>query len=1354
MTPRSRSFRACVAASVLLWAGSCAAQSGGTLPVDAAGRSLNLDFETGTLQDWTADGPAFANAVVEGDAVNRRRGDMKSEHQGRFWANSFENCGGDGPHGRLSSASFVATKPWASFLIGAGAHVGTRLELVRDDTKKVFFEARGDETENMKRVVADLSKVQGLAIFIRLVDEDSTGWGHVNFDDFRLHDDKPEVPARPGAMVADRYEHSGLSPVEAARAMTLPPGFKVDLIAGEPDVVQPIALAIDDKGRLWVAEAYSYPHRAKPEDARDRILIFEDKDGDGTFETRKVFADKLNLVSGIEVGFGGVFVGAAPEFLFIPDKDGDDKPDGPPVVLLDGWGLNDTHETLNSFAWGPDGWLYGCHGVFTFSKVGKPGTPDDQRTPINAGIWRYHPKKQRFEVFAHGTSNPWGIDWDATGQMFLTSCVIPHLYQVIPGGRYERQAGSHDNPYTYEDLKTVADHRHYLGATPWSGNGKSDTMGGGHAHSGAFIVQGDNWPAEYRGSILMNNIHGARLNRDTLAPKGSGFVGSHARDFLFANDSWSQVVSLKHGPNGSLFMIDWYDKNQCHRVEAGAHDRTNGRIFRVTYGAPGAGGTAGLLDGVLIPVKDDPWLSRHALRRLHEKGEATKQELEGLATGAFSTFKLPPPIGGSLDSPLPKVPQTYRLGPQARLRSLWSLHAAGGLSAGEVALGFADDSPVIRAWTVRLAVEDGDPSPAVIGKFTELAKSDPAPVVRLALAAALQRIKPEDRWEILGNLVAHAEDAEDMNIPCMVWYAAEPLAAIDPNRAVSLAMTAKLPKVLPFMTRRVAAIGTDQAIAMLVVHLGRAERAEQRSAFLGGLEEALKGRRQVRMPAAWPEVAERLAGDNDEAIRSRATTLGATFGDVASMASLRKVLNDPKSSLPSRQEALAALLKARDPKLVATLRSLVAEASPLRAPAIRGLAAFDDEDTPKTILDAYSLLPATEKRDALNTLASRPDFAKAMLAAVEKKTLPATDLSADLIRQLRNLKDDSVNSRIAEVWGAVREADADKAKLIARYRGVIRAGYTERPDPMLGRAVFNKTCSQCHTLFGAGGKVGPELTGSNRADLEYVLSNVLDPNALIGKDYLAHVIATADGRVLTGIIRSEDKDAITLVTANETLTVPKGDIEARKVSDKSMMPDDIWTPLKDHEVRSLVAYLASPNQVPALATPETAATFFNGKDLSGWQGDTKLWSVQTARSWARPRGLSRNEFLRSDLAAGDFKLTLKVKLVNDEGNSGIQFRSEALPDGEMKGDQADVGPGWWGKLYEENGRGLLWKESGEAHVRKGEWNEYEVSAEGSKVVTKINGHKCVDLDDPLGARRGSSPCNCTPAWRPRCDSRT
>ena len=221
-----------------------------------------------------------------------------------------------------------------------------------------------------------------------------------------------------------------------------------------------------------------------------------------------------------------------------------------------------------------------------------------------------------------------------------------------------------------------------------------------------------------------------------------------------------------------------------------------------------------------------------------------------------------------------------------------------------------------------------------------------------------------------------------------------------------------------------------------------------------------------------------------------------------------------------------------------------------------------------------------ERRDALNTLGSRREWARALLAAVEADKVPRGDLTADLVRQLRNLRDKDVDARIQKVWGSVRETTADRARNIARFKAMLTAKASRPPDASLGRAVFARTCQQCHTLFGVGGKVGPDLTGSNRADLDYVLSNVLDPSALIGRDYLAHTIATEDGRVLTGIIRGEDKDTITLVTANETIVLPKTEVAERRQSEQSMMPEDLWTPLSEHEVRSLVRYLASPAQVP------------------------------------------------------------------------------------------------------------------------------------------------------------------------------
>ncbi|WP_254053661.1 PVC-type heme-binding CxxCH protein [Singulisphaera sp. GP187] len=1299
--------------SPLLFAARTEGADLGVAPTDRAGKPLNFDFEAGSLKGWTAEGDAFAGQPIQGDVVKSRRSDMKSGHAGNFWVGTYER-NGDQVQGTLTSLPFQVTQPFASFLVAGGSSPETCVQLVRKENGQVVSRVSGDDTEELKRVVVDLTPYRGQELVVRLVDKQSGGWGHLNFDDFRLHATRPVADPRRVLAAPDAFLHAGLPPAEAAAAMTVPDGFKVTLFAGEPDVHQPIGFTIDDRGRLWVAEAHSYPIRLPDDQAHDTILIFEDTNGDGKFDSKKVFADKLNLVSGIEVGFGGVWVGAAPQLLFIPDKDGDDRPDGPPQVLLDGWGYQDTHETLNSFTWGPDGWLYGCHGVFTHSRVGKPGTPDEQRVPINAGIWRYHPTKHQFEVFSQGTSNPWGIDFNEHGQAFETACVIPHLYQMIQGGRYERQAGPHFNPYTYDDIKTIADHRHYLGANPHAGNGRSGDAGGGHAHAGAMIYLGGAWPDKYRGSLFMNNIHGGRLNRDVLVPRGSGFVGQHAPDFLMANDSWSQIINLKYGPDGQVYFIDWYDRQQCHDHNIHIHDRTNGRIYKVSY--QGSSHSPVNLDKatdaslVKLQTHANDFFARHARRILQERG-AKPEVREGLHAL----------IDQDKD-------------PIHRLRGLWTLQAAGGLNEAEIKTFLGDRDPYLRAWTVQFASET-PPSQSVLGWLAERAKTDASPVVRLYLASALQRIPGADRWEILGALTQWSEDAGDHNLPLMEWYAAEPLAVADPARALRLATEAKIPTLLPFMARRIGAIGTPEAIALLVETLERVDRPELQLAFLQGLNDALKGRRQVGRPAAWPAAFAKLAKATDPAVRSLSTSLGVTFGDVSALEAMRKTLADPRAEVALRQNALTALVKIKDAGAVPTLQVLVADPA-FRSPALRALAAFDDPKTPEVVLSGYAKFTPTEKRDALNTLAARVDFARPLLAAVGKGTVSSADLSADLIRQLRNHKDKDVDAQIAKHWGAVRETTEDKAKLIATTKAKLAARPRQAPDPALGRAVFAKTCQQCHTLFGVGGKVGPELTGSNRSDLDYLLSNVLDPSALIGKDYLAHVIATADGRVLTGILRDEDKDALTIVTANETVTVPKAEVEDRRPSEKSMMPDDLFTPLSDHEVRSLVAYLASAAQVPMLATAENVTSFFNGRDLTGWQGEPTLWTVENGEIVGKTAGLKQNTFLRSDLLCSDFKLTLQVKLVANQGNSGIQFRSQAAPHDEVKGYQADIGPDWWGKVYEELGRGLLWKESGERYVKMGEWNTYEIVAVGSKIKTAINGKACADLDDPTGARRG------------------
>lgn len=418
------------------------------------------------------------------------------------------------------------------------------------------------------------------------------------------------------------------------------------------------------------------------------------------------------------------------------------------------------------------------------------------------------------------------------------------------------------------------------------------------------------------------------------------------------------------------------------------------------------------------------------------------------------------------------------------------------------------------------------------------------------------------------------------------------------------------------------------------------------------------------------------------------------------------------------------------------LVKLVAEPA-MRAAAIRGLAAYDEPKAAAALLIAYPSLSVAEKRDAVATLASRPSYAAVLLDAIGAKAIPAADVPAETVRQLRNLNDAALTKRIGEVWGQLRESPAERKQLMADWRAKLTAPYQGQHDLARGRAVFAKVCQQCHTLYGVGGKVGPDITGANRGDLNYLMENIFDPSAVIPKEYAATRLELADGRVVTGIVKEETKTALTVVTATETLTIPAADVEKRTASDQSMMPDDLTKQVSEADIKVLFAYLRHPQQVPLLATPENQAEFFNGKDLSGWVGDTSLWRVENGEIVGVTKtGLKRNEFLKSAMEVTDFKLTLQMKLTPNKENSGIQFRSEPLPDGEMKGPQADAGAGWWGKLYEESGRGLLWKESGEKHVKPDQWNEYVIEAKGSKVRTWINGQLCVDLDDAKLSRRG------------------
>src|SRR5262249_18036235 len=575
-------------------------------------------------------------------------------------------------------------------------------------------------------------------------------------------------------------------PAEAPGKMTVPTGFHVSLFAGEPDVVQPIAFTFDDRGRIWVVECLSYPKWSLDGTGHDRVTMFEDTDGDGKHDVRHVVYDKGSNLSGIELGHGGIWLCSTPNLVFIPCDINADKPvpTGKPQIILDGWNVKDTkHNIFNSLIWGPDGWLYGCNGIQSRSFVGKPGTPAKDRIEMNCGVWRYHPTRGVFEVVCHGTTNPFGLDYDEYGELFITNCVIKHLFHVIPGAHYDRMYGEDINPHSYALMHSIADYIHWGGGDWTTSRGNKpehSDAGGGHAHVGAMVYLGDNFPDEYRNSLFTCNLHGNRLNRDLLKRSGSGYKAERGKDFMFANDPWFRGIAIHQGPDGGVFVSDWCDTGECHNYDKA--DITNGRIHKIVYRTPTPwkGDLSKLKDLELIKLQlhQNDWFARHARRILHERSVANQ---------------LDPRTGVHIREALKNVPD-----PIHRLRYAWTLHQLDDPLAGPALVNSDDNPGPVQAWGVRLWMErvaDAINSTGVdyrdlIGQTRTYVR----PECRLAMASGLRRLpvdKREPRLSLLLQATKEA-DANDPNLPLMIWYATEPLASRNKDETRKLLRSAKI----------------------------------------------------------------------------------------------------------------------------------------------------------------------------------------------------------------------------------------------------------------------------------------------------------------------------------------------------------------------------------------------------------------------------------------------------------------------------------------------------------------------------------------------------------------------------------
>ncbi len=949
------------------------------------------------------------------------------------------------------------------------------------------------------------------------------------------------------------------APEEMVKLIELPPGFNATLFAGEPAVQQPICMDFDDRGRLWVAECYTYSGGAYETKLQDRVIILEDTDGDGKHDSRKVFWDKGFMLTSLTWGFGGLWILHDGTLSFIPDRNGDDIPDSEPVVMLDGWSKDCGHNFVSGLIWGPDGWLWGRHGIVDTSFPGVPGTPLEDRAAMNCGVWRYHPTKHTVEVVCNGTTNPWGLDYNEDGQFFMTNNVQGHLWHVIPGAHYQRMYGQDFNPYAFELMDMTADHYHWDTKTKWneSRDGVANDLGGGHSHVGALIYQGDNFPEEYRGRIFMCNTHGRRLNVNRLERHGSGYIGKSEPDFMIVKTPWFRGIDIKTGPEGAMYVSDWSDNGECHDHD-GIH-RTSGRIYRIAYGTPTLSQSRkavlqsrnrlGFLNEDWISKGD--WFGRHARR--------IRQEL--LADGDLS--------GRSLASQVKCDSASHLL----------FTEAFGGNSGEQIELALQSENTDVLAAAIYLATS-AERQTAHAEAIREIAARPQPANVLLSLASALQKLEISERSALSSAILGCSENArtiaDENNLTLMIWYGIEPVV-IDKDL---LTLLDSNPKLQQFAVQRLAyeisAKPTVAESALRFIGAKAASRLDEKEAvaarLLTSFRLGLAGRAKVKTPRNWEVIERQLRTAKSQEVLRAVDALAVLFGDGAALADLRSLAANGNMDAVAREQAIAALAQAKDGDSVPILVNLINDRGVADA-AITALMSFDHPNTANELLSRLAGLRDGNRSLAIDTMASRESYALDLIKAVEAGRLDARELTAAQVRQLLALGNDHIKTVLEAKWGVVQETPEARIAAIEKWKQELTPEYLASADREKGAALFKKSCATCHKLFGEGKTIAPDLTGANRSNLEYLLMNIIDPSSVVPKQFTTSVVALKDGRVITGVVVSETEQTLVIQTDKEQLSVARSDVEDSKNTGKSLMPDGMLDPLTPEQVRDLFSFM-------------------------------------------------------------------------------------------------------------------------------------------------------------------------------------
>lgn len=1024
--------------------------------------------------------------------------------------------------------------------------------------------------------------------------------------DFPIYKNKPS-----GRQLSGQHAPAStpaLPASDAQKQFVVPQGFEVRLFAAEPMVVNPVAMTWDDRGRLWVVELYEYPMGSKPgEKGRDRIKILEDVDADGRADTVKVFADGFNLATGILLANDGVYLGQAPHLLFLQDTNGDDKADKQTVVMT-GFGLEDRHELLNGFTWGPDGQMYMTHGVFTFTKAVNPDQPKSEPVVLTAGVARYNTRNGAFEVFAEGTSNPWGVDFDRYGNAFVSACVIDHLFHLAPGGLYSRQAGQAPHPYGYEYLPSIVDHKHHMAA-----------------YAGVNIVQGNQWPKEWQGAALHGNIHQNAINIDRLSAKGSSFVASKwndSGDFLTTKDGWFMPVSTQTGPDGAVWVMDWYDKYPCYQnanADPEGVDREHGRIWRVVWTGgetqravpsrpEAAMNLSALPSGDLVKLLAHPnvWQRRMAQRILNGRGLT-----------AFGPREL------HVHTPLHEM---LRKGDtlDARLSALWTLHGTGLLDDGWLDEVAKDPEPALRAWAARLTGERGYPLGDALKRLATLAE-DKDPTVRLAVAVAARQFvsgsltvntpaKVPVHEVITGPILStlfvgyreRTRGESDRTLEFLYWMALEPIVAFDPVHAIGFYKQDGAEREMPFsgnilrkIMRRTSDLRDSTMLSRAVMEFGKIPETAS-SALIAGLRGLLEGQRgnPVAPIAEAVAVIRKLTSVSDQRVKDLAQQLAVLWGDAESLRASLARMEDMSLPASDRIAVIQSLRTQKTDQARDGMLKVAGSNSPdsVRVEAIRALGQVGNEATGDRLLALWETLSPAARRATAEQLATRESWIIAFLTACKSEKIKRGDVPPTVVRSIATHRAEPVRKLSEETFGRFNQTPDEKLKLIAAKRKVVVEGPV---DLSVGHEVARKACFVCHAMHGEGGAVGPDLTGVGRSSLDALLHNVIHPNEIIGVGYENVEVETKDDRHVSGRLTENSAVRVRLLMANgQEEAVAKTEIRSLRVTPNSVMPEGLEQ-MPDADFRNMIWFiLAHPKDGKPLTEERKRELIRGGADHS------------------------------------------------------------------------------------------------------------------------------------------------------------